>query len=258
MPNKDPAAALREVMSSLTLDEQRDLLDHLMVDIRAAAVDLVSRSPIPTLSRAPRRVRGLQFRIDLLGTKPPVWRRVIVPGSLTLSETHAVIQGAMGWTNSHLHRFRVGSDPLAPHFVTEFDLEEGDVGILETDVRLDQLVTEVGDRLWYEYDFGDGWDHVLRLEQIHPDPPPEIAVVTGRRACPPEDVGGVGGYEAVTRWVDSGFDERLLPTQFEDTEQGRHWLPIGWQPAAFDLAQAAEDVAAFLQSERVGRWPGRS
>lgn len=90
----------------------------------------------------------------------------------------------MGWSDCHLHRFRTGADHQSPHFVTEFDLEEGDEGILEDDVRLDLVLAEVGDRLWYDYDFGDGWEHVLKVEKVLPDPPTEVRLMTGRRWLP--------------------------------------------------------------------------
>jgi hypothetical protein len=91
---------------------------------------------------------GLDVRLDLRFTKPPVWRRLVLPGDLTLGELHSVIQGAMGWYDSHLHRFRTGADHNAAYFITEFDLDEGDEGIVEDQVRLDQVIAEVGDGLW--------------------------------------------------------------------------------------------------------------
>lgn len=186
------------------------------------------------------------MRLDLRHVKPPVWRRLILPGDLTLDQVHAVIQGAMGWSDCHLHRFRTGADHQSPHFVTEFDLEEGDEGILEDDVRLDLVLAEVGDRLWYDYDFGDGWEHVLKVEKVLPDPPDEARLMTGRRACPPEDVGGVGGYAAVAAWVESGYADALLPEQFENAADARRWLPEGWHPAEFDIEAAAHAIRSEL------------
>lgn len=76
----------------------------------------------------------------------------------------------MGWTNSHLHRFRTDSDHRSPYFVTSYDLDEGEDGTLEDDARLDQLLAEKVDELWYEYDFGDGWDHKLVIEEVLDEP----------------------------------------------------------------------------------------
>jgi hypothetical protein len=207
----------------------------------------LSHPKLPTLLRKPRRVRGFQVRIDLLGVKPPIWRRLILPGNLTLDCVHAVLNEAMGWTDIHLHRFRTGSDPDSPQFITEFDLAEGDVGVLEDDIRLDQVVAVKGDRLWYAYDFGDRWEHVIKVEDVLPVPSEDIELVTGRRACPPEDVGGPRGYEEVARWVESGYDEALLPKPFETTEDAKGWLPLGWHPAAFDLEAARIAVQDVLE-----------
>ncbi len=141
----------------------------------------------------PKTVRGFRVRLDLRDTKPPVWRRLEVSGDITLPRLHDVIQTAMGWTNSHLHRFRTGVDHRSPYFLAPFDFEEGEDGMAEDDVRLDQLVREKGDALWYEYDFGDSWDHVLKVEAVLPKPPEQVRCTGGRMACPPEDCGGVWG-----------------------------------------------------------------
>ena len=66
--------------------------------------------------------------------------------------------------------------------------------------------------------------------------------MTGKRACPPEDVGGIRGYAAVAEWVDSGYDDTLVPEQFDDAHQARDWLPADWHPAEFDIEQARADI----------------
>lgn len=249
MPDDDPAAKIRQSLSTMSAAEQKDLLDFVLAQRRDAFEAALREPPLPTLRPTPRRIRGFRIRLDLLGVKPPVWRRLIVAGDLRLNEVHAVIQAAMGWSDYHLHRFRTGADYRSPHFVTEFDLEEGDEGILEDDVRLDRVVGEVGDRLWYEYDFGDGWDHVLKVEEVLKYASSEVELVTGRRACPPEDVGGVGGYQAVAAWVESGYDPALVPEQFESAEHGRDWLPEGWDPAVFDRDLAASEIRYVLGND---------
>src|SRR5690242_10538694 len=93
----------------------------------------------------------LTVKVSLRGAKPPV---------------HDVVQQAMGWFDSHLHRFYPGTDDRGSYFVTGFDLDEGDDGTPEDAVRLDQLLRAPGDRIRYEYDFGDGWSHDLTLEQV--------------------------------------------------------------------------------------------
>lgn len=87
----------------------------------------------PEFGPAPTTVRGFRIRLSLSGTKPPVWRRLAVPGDLTLDKLHTVIQAAMGWMDSHLHSFRADSDPRAPAFLTRYDIDEdGEDGVDET------------------------------------------------------------------------------------------------------------------------------
>ncbi|MFT4136637.1 plasmid pRiA4b ORF-3 family protein [Microbacterium sp.] len=197
---------------------------------------------MPKLHPVPAVTRGYRIRVDLRRTKPPVWRRIEVPGDVLLARLHDVLQAAMGWTDSHLHRFRTGNDRNAAEFLTPFDVEEGDEGMLEDDVRLDQVMAAVGDRLWHEYDFGDGWEHVLRVEEILDASPGTARCVTGKLACPPEDCGGVWGYHELADWVRSGYDEALRPEVFESTAAGRAWLPEGWHPDAFDVEEVNADA----------------
>jgi len=244
VPTDDEKAAVLRLVSSMSPAEQRELLENLLAQ-RASRFTAPLPPELPTLLRKPRKVPGVQVRIDLLQVKPPIWRRLILPGDLTLDRVHAVLNEAMGWTDSHLHRFRTGN---GPYFITEFDLHEGDDGILENDVRLDQVVSEKGDTFWYDYDFGDGWEHVFRVEAVLPEPPVAVELVTGRRACPPEDVGGPWGYEAIAKWVESGYDKTLLPEQFDNARHARDWLPPGWHPATFDLDSARSALREVLDS----------
>ncbi len=156
---------------------------------------------------------------------------------------HVAIQAAMGWYDSHLHRFRMGNDHRSACFATEFDLDEGDEGIPESDVRLDQILAEKGDELWYECDFGDGWDHKLVVEAVLDEPLATVRCTAGRMACPPEDCGGIAGYEELAAWVRSGYDDTLLPQSFEDAEHGRNWLPLDWHPDHFDIDETNEALA---------------
>lgn len=201
------------------------------------------RHPEPQLHPVPEITRGFRIRVDLLRAKPPVWRRIEVPGDITLPQLHEVLQAAMGWTDSHLHRFRTGNDRNPPVFLTQFDLDEGDEGMLEDDVRLDQVLVAAGDRLWYDYDFGDGWEHILRVEQVFDAPPQSPRCVAGKLACPPEDCGGVWGHHKIAEWVRSGFAEAIRPEVFESTQDGRDWLPVDWHPDVFDLDETNELIA---------------
>jgi len=241
--SSDVERLAKQLVADASPEELRTVLDALMSGRVTSIFDKLERDQAPTLLPVPTEVRGFRVRLDLHGAKPPVWRRLELPGDLTLPRVHDVIQASMGWTNSHLHRFRTGRDRYSPHFVTHFDVEEGDDGTLEDDVRLDQLVAEKDDELWYEYDFGDGWDHSLVVEEVLEEPPTTAHCVGGRMACPPEDCGGIGGYDELAAWVRSGYDEVQLPGVFDDAEHAHAWLPVDWDPDHFDVDEANATVA---------------
>ena len=142
----DAERLAKQLLAGATPEEGRALLDSLLSG-RVSSIFEKLQSAEPTLRSAPTEVRGFRVRLDLHGAKPPVWRRLELPGDLTLPRLHDVIQAVMGWTDSHLHRFRTGSDHRSPYFVTTFDLDEGEDGVPEDDVRLDQLVAVKGDEL---------------------------------------------------------------------------------------------------------------
>lgn len=232
-------AALAQFMQSLSADQPvgAPTGQHRFIDMW--------RHPEPKLLPVPEVTRGFRIRVDLQRTKPPVWRRIEVPGDITLPRLHEVLQGAMGWTDTHLHRFRTGNDRNPPEFLTQFDLDEGSEGMLEDGVRLDQVVAAPKDLLWYDYDFGDGWQHTLRVEQVLDTPPEAPRCITGRLACPPEDCGGVWGYTELAKWVRSGFAEALRPEVFDSAEDARAWLPLDWHPDFFDLEETNELIAGY-------------
>ena len=148
-------------------------------------------------SRRRRTLPSLQLRIDLDGIAPGIWRRLVIPANANLGWLHAVIQLSMGWTNSHLHQFRMGDQVITD---PQFGLEqfEGDPPILDKkNVRVDELPLTKSERLVYEYDFGDSWIHVLTFEDL----PKSIhgvenmaQCIDGAWACPPEDCGSIPGY----------------------------------------------------------------
>lgn len=240
---KADARRLVEAMSDeMSLEQQQTLVQSLLARGSADALEDVMRVPDPDVGEVPAHVRGFRVRLDLVGAQPPVWRRLELPGDLTLDQGHAVLQAAMGWGDVHLHRFRTGADYRSPHFVTRLDLEEGETGVLETEVRLDQVLVAKGDRLWYEYDFGDGWEHVITVETVLDELPPEPRCTDGRMACPPEDCGGVGGYEELASWVRARGPAGSLPAPFEHADEVRDWLPTEWHPDRFDVEEVNADL----------------
>lgn len=201
----------------------------------------------------------LTLTIELRGSKPRIWRRLSLPGDLTLDVVHTLLQAAMGWTDSHLHRFQPGTSRGydQPYFVTEFDEEEGDQGTREDRTRLDQVLRAPGDQLTYLYDFGDGWEHRVTLESVAPMSADEREprCLGGARACPPEDVGGIGGHHEIAVWLRAGAPADGVPEPFEDAEHANGWLPEGYDPDAFDAAETTEAMRVWAAGEHLP-WHG--
>ncbi len=177
----------------------------------------------------------LQVRITLLDVAdPPVWRRVLVPAAFSLDRVHRVIQAAMGWQNYHMHVFQVGELGYGPD-------PEGMLGHLEeAKVQLAD-VAGAGERIGYEYDFGDSWEHELLVEactkaEAHQAYP---ACTAGEGACPPEDSGGFPGYQRLK--------EILADPSSEEYEEMRTWAESQtrrtFDPASFDVAEASARVS---------------
>ena len=176
------------------------------------------------------------LRITLDDVEPAVVRRVEVPLAIRLDRLHLVLQAAMGWTNSHLYEIRardVGWGRPDPQF--------GDGPLDASKARLIDVLEDVRARsLKYLYDFGDGWEHSVRIERIT-DAVPGIAyprLVEAAGHCPPEDVGGPWGYR---EFLDAIAD----PNHPEHTERlqwiGGHFDPA--DPDVENLAQAVQSLA---------------
>ena len=153
----------------------------------------------PAISHPPAEVAALQLHVSLNDIEPPIWRRVLVEESITLGRLHEVLQIVMGWQDVHLHQFITGTCHEDRVFFTPpWDDGFGDEAFMarqrdETRVKARTLLRLVGDSVTYAYDLGDGWEHTLRLEKVVLVDPMEQwlpCCLEGRRACPPEDVGG--------------------------------------------------------------------
>jgi len=134
-----------------------------------------------------------QLKVTVEGSDPPIWRRLLVPADVSLVTLHRIVQGAMGWNDSHLHQFILGdrrfSDPRID--------ESGDLKFEDERKSFLSEVVGVGETLQYQYDFGHGWVHEIVVEESQP-PDRRLrhpACIGGARACPPDDVGGMAGYE---------------------------------------------------------------
>ncbi len=172
----------------------------------------------------------IKLHIEISGSVPPIWRRLAVDGDISLRALHHIIQAAFGWSDSHLHEFRV-EERTYSMLDNENVLEGGFDGDEEMfDDRKGKLnrLLYTGQRFTYLYDFGDSWTHAIHVESIEGRPEPMGAawIIDGKRACPPDDVGGIGGYDNFVatlkeepdsqeaqdylRWVGGCFDPELF------------------------------------------------
>lgn len=169
------------------------------------------------------------LKVTLAAIRPAIWRRIRVPGGVSLRELHGVIQVAMGWGDEHMHSFTIGGatygrpDPMP--------------GRTKNDAKTPvAAVVAEGDRFVYTYDFGDSWEHEIVVEDVvEDDGGPLPTCVAGERACPPEDCGGAWGYgkllEAVRDPKQPGRQERLA------------WLGGGFDPEEFDIEEVNRRLA---------------
>ncbi len=182
-----------------------------------------------------------QLRIDLRGTKPPIWRRVLVPPSQPLDRLHDVIQVAMGWLDGHLHMFVKGRQTYAVPNPWDDDwvLPGMPATLDEREFGVSQLLKHEKDWLTYEYDFGDGWAHRVTLQKILSyDPSIRLPACTGgKRRCPPEDSGGVWGYY--------GQLEILKDPDHPEHEDVREWMGEDFDPEEFDVRYVDEALAGM-------------
>lgn len=183
-----------------------------------------------------------QLKIVVCYIKPLIWRRLRLPGDSNLGFLHAAIQVALGWTNSHLHQFVINDRYYSdPNFHLDYDsespvLDEGAATLLEVAPR-------VKDAFLYEYDFGDSWEHWIKVEKISaPDPAlgRGAECSDGRRAGPPDTCGGPAGYADLLAVI--------RDPEHEEYDDMMEWLGGGFDPKAFDR----EKVNRYL---RKLKWP---
>jgi hypothetical protein len=185
---------------------------------------------MPLASPHPPGQSVFRLRIQLEVVRPEVWRRVLVPGAVRLSKLADMLCATMGWKNHHLHQFRT-ADALYGMHVEEWDddeIDEKSVSVLNAfrDER----------RFFFDYDFGDSWTHGVLVEDLSwGNHALKFAVcLDGQNACPPEDVGGVGGYE--------DFLEAISDPEHQEHERLLDWVGGSYDPTAFDLASVNAEL----------------
>jgi len=151
-----------------------------------------------------------QFKITLDDIKPKIWRRIQVPETYTFEELHRVIQKAMGWFDYHLHEYEIKE----PESLTKVQIgipdEMSEEVLEENKEKIKDYFTKENPNAEYTYDFGDSWEHTIKLEKVLPrDEKVKYSIcIAGERACPPEDCGGVWGYIDLLEIIRNKDDER--------------------------------------------------
>lgn len=191
--------------------------------------------------------RALQFRVQLEEIEPPVWRRILVPDHINLLELHEILQETFGWEDYHLHQYTIRGTEYGDPQNDEYD--EMDIHD-ETAVPLRELGLRTEESFTYTYDFGDNWTHTLRLEKVVPVEGRKRLprCVAGARACPPEDVGGTGGY--------AEFLVALADPEDPEHEHYREWAGGSFDAEAFDLRDANRRLADRAAARRAPMWGG--
>ncbi len=179
-----------------------------------------------------------RMKVTLRSIRPPIWRRIEVRSDIRLDQLAYLLVVAIGWEGYHLDQFRIGET----RYLTA-DLDPplfGPRPLNAARYRLEELLAQTGDKMIWDYDFGDGWEHDVVVEAI------EAAdgratyprCIKGRRACPPEDCGGVWGYENLV--------EALAAPAHPEHAELTEWLGHPYDPAHFDPAETTEAMRAIV------------
>lgn len=182
----------------------------------------------PRTTKRPGPARPVRVKVSLRHMHPPIWRRLVLPGQLTLDELHELVQMAFFWYDAHLHCFQTpdGREIGDPQMLDR-DVED------ERDVRVADVLHAKGQRLRYDYDFGDGWEHEFVVEECLALGEPVPRCLAGRRAGPPEDCGGPWGYADL---LAAHGDPR-----HERHEELGEWFPY-FVPEEFDVEELNREL----------------
>lgn len=161
------------------------------------------------------------LRVQLDEVEPDVWRRIKIPGELSMRGLHEVLQWTFGWAQCHLYEFRLGDKTVGLS-----DDEFGNVDVVDETVSVRETLPDEGESFEYLYDFGDGWTHVITVESAEEGSLTTPECVEGENAAPPEDVGGAWGYQE--------FLEAFNDPDHPEHERWSTWIGGEWDEHEFD------------------------
>lgn len=224
------------LVGRMIMGQRREKVLVVPSDLRADLAALLPTSSAADQGSAEERV--FELEVDLLDVSPKIFRRFSVPGTITLSQLNRAIQSAMGWEGNHLYEFTVAG--------ASYGEPDAEIGIKDARrVRLQAIVDRSKKTFQYTYDFGDDWRHRVTVRDVRAMRVGETVprLIDGSRACPPEDVGGVSGYEEFVRVMAD-------PThpEYDDTLA---WAGGPWDPEHFDRESLQH---LLMTAARQGRW----
>ncbi|MGQ7870285.1 plasmid pRiA4b ORF-3 family protein [Sunxiuqinia sp. sy24] len=191
---------------------------------------------------------GLQFKVQIENiSKPPVWRRIVVPSHYTFGFFHMLIQDCFGWEDMHLYQFNSGSYGTYPLIKEGDEFDDPGTTMEADETRLSDIFTEEGQRISYLYDFGDGWKHRIVLEKILTKKISTPECIDGKGKCPPEDCGGPLGYE--------NLKQILADPKHPEHAEMREWLYLDddeiWDSKEVDLDGVRELLKSVFSIDRM-------
>ncbi len=178
--------------------------------------------------------KTLQFKITLKDSNPLIWRTLQVEDTYRMDRFHQVIQIVMGWQNAHLHEFSINNKSLGILLDDGFDLGETED---ETKFFLKDFSLRKGGKFVYIYDFGDSWYHTLEILKVEESTDFFLRCIDGKRACPPEDCGGIYAYNELLDVI-----KKPSHPEYEDWIE---WLGDEFDPAYFSIETINEELAKF-------------
>lgn len=185
--------------------------------------------------------KKMRIRMELEDTQLPVWRTVEVPSNICLERFAGVINEAMGWHGCHLHQFIASDVCYMPSDYEEDGFLPKEEDISDSSIiSLAEVLPEEDSDMRYEYDFGDSWMHYITVESIQDYAPGEtqsVVLLDGANACPPDDCGGISGYNRLV--------ESLKNPRSKEAREYRNWLGYTFDPTEFDKEDTRARLAAM-------------
>lgn len=229
LPDLTPGKVYLESDASLCIEKAQ----YIIKEIEKILKNTNCVVPMPVIGNCAQKTKDknmteiYQIKVSLNNIIPSIWRQLLVKSDTKLFGLHKIIQTTMGWTNSHLHQFVCNNKFYCnPDYEDDWD---DDRQIDYTKIKFSDLISKKNQSIIYEYDFGDGWEHTVKIEEILPllKNKKYPVCIDGARRCPPEDCGGSHGYEDLL--------EIIKNPEHEEYDSMIEWLPDNYNPDEFDL-----------------------